>query len=205
MEDPKATNYGYKAGPNSAMRAEIGQIVVNHSLCDEPLMRIFGFLSGLRADTQSIVVESLRLRSASLAATITTLLESASLPINISERLNAALVTFKMMTQQRNKIVHWAWGLSPDGKDEAPISHPTKRNSDGTPRSETMTLLGLRKIGLELIQVYSLLSMAAGLLECEVPDELGSASLSQFDNLIEKVRLAILEYPEVEAEELPLS
>ena len=104
---PRTTNYRYDAGPNSAMRAEIRQIVVNHSLCDEPLMRIFGFLSGLRADTQSVVVESLRLRSTSLAATVTKLLETSPLPIDIPERLNVALSTFKKMTAQRNKIVHW--------------------------------------------------------------------------------------------------
>ncbi|HHM5422738.1 TPA: hypothetical protein ACRNUD_006549, partial [Pseudomonas aeruginosa] len=205
MEDPRTTNYRYDAGPNSAMRAEIGQIVVNHSLCDEPLMRIFGFLSGLRADTQSVVVESLRLRSTSLAATVTKLLETSPLPIDIPERLNVALSTFKKMTAQRNKIVHWAWGLSPEGKDEAPIYHPTKRNSDGTPYSETLTLLELRKIALDLMQVYYLLGIIAGLLECGVPDEIKSASLSKFDKLIEKVRSSILEYPEAEAEELPLS
>ncbi|MFI9697219.1 hypothetical protein PA6566_03887 [Pseudomonas aeruginosa] len=61
MEDPRTTNYRYDAGPNSAMRAEIGQIVVNHSLCDEPLMRIFGFLSGAVAGAECNTVIELKL------------------------------------------------------------------------------------------------------------------------------------------------
>ncbi|HGM6536019.1 TPA: hypothetical protein ACKP6L_004956 [Pseudomonas aeruginosa] len=66
-------------------------------------------------------------------------------------------------------------------------------------------MLELRKIALDLMQVYYLLGIIAGLLECGVPDEIKSASLSKFDKLIEKVRSSILEYPEAEAEELPLS
>ena len=52
----ESEKWGYTAGPNDLMKQEIGQVVINHALCDEPLLELFIALTGTPASTAYILV-----------------------------------------------------------------------------------------------------------------------------------------------------
>jgi len=197
--------WGYKAGPSDAMKQEIGQVVINHALCDQPLLKLFMTLSGTQESTAYILVHSLNLKAGGMTKAILDLARAKNPPINpeLSSRLSTAVGEYRTLSLLRNEVAHWQWQPSKEGVDAALASNVMRRNSDDTEVTKEFTLHGLKQLSIGLITTFSALSLFAGLIQHDIPSPALTQVFANLDSISEKVKEALLALPEPSAEELP--
>ncbi|MNJ52554.1 hypothetical protein D3C77_478960 [compost metagenome] len=204
MEETKE-EWGYRAGPGDAMKQEIGQIVINHALCDEPLLELFTVLSGAPSSTAYILVQSLNLKAGGMTKAILDLAKSRTPAVNedLNSRLTSAISDYRKLSLLRNEVAHWQWYPSVNNASTANASNVMRRNSDGSQVVKEFTLHSLKQLSVGLITTFSALKLFAGLIQHDVPSFALTNVFANLDQISEKVKEALLSLPEPAAEELP--
>lgn len=206
MTDGKSTEWGYRAGPSDAMKQEIGQVVINHALCDPPLFDLFVALSGVSISTAYILVQSLNLKAGGLTKAILDLANAKQPPIStdLIARLSAAVGEYRKLSLIRNEVAHWQWDPSLEGTQAAQASNVMKRNSDESVSTKEFTLHNLQQLSVGLITTFSALTLFAGLVQYpDIPEEALPQLFANLDAISQKVKDALLSLPEPLAEAQP--
>jgi hypothetical protein len=195
----------YKTGPSDAMKQEIGQIVVNHALCDRGLYSLFVALSGLPEEQCSLVAKTLRLKASALLDLVIAFRKARALEIDAKflPRIDDCIANYRKLSNARNIVAHWQWGPSPDGEDTAEVFNFLSMNHLDSNGSQTFTLLALKSISLGLVEVNTLLITLASLSDPAIPEFVKDTALKTLEFIHGKVRKALLNIPELPAEELP--
>lgn len=198
-------NWGYRAGPSDAMKQEIGQVVINHALCDAPLLNLFTSLSGTSESTAYILVQSLNLKAGGLTKAILDLAKIRNPPINseLNSRLSNVIGEYRKLSHLRNEVAHWQWLPSEAGTETAKASNVMRRNGDNSEVMKEFTLHNLKQLSSGLITVFSALSLFSGLIQHDIPEPALALVFTRLDEISEKVSLALKNLPEPLAEELP--
>ena len=198
-------NWGYEAGPSDAMKQEIGQVVINHALCDDPLLELFMTLSGTSRSTAYILVQSLNLKAGGMTKAILDLANTRSPAINpdLNSRLTLAIGDYRKLSQLRNEVAHWQWYPSEQGAETANASNVMRRNSDDSQVIKEFTLHNLKQLSVSLIITYSALKLVSGLIPLTSPSADLKQVIANLDSISQKVKDAMLTLPEPVAEELP--
>lgn len=201
-EDEK---WGYTAGPNDFMKQEIGQVVINHALCDEPLLELFMVLSGTPASTAYILVQSLNLKAGGMTKAILDLSKARKPKINedLGTRLSAAIADYRRLSLLRNEVAHWQWYPSAEESVAANASNVMRRNNDDSQVIKEFTLHSLKQLSVGLIITYSALKLIAGLIPHSAPSADLAEVFANLDTISQKVKDAMLTLPEPSADELP--
>ncbi len=201
----ESEKWGYTAGPNDLMKQEIGQVVINHALCDEPLLELFIALTGTPASTAYILAQSLNLKAGGMTKAILDLSKAKKTQINedLCSRLSVAIADYRKLSLLRNKVAHWQWYPSDEGAGSAKASKIMRRNNDDSQVIKEFTLYSLKQLSVGLIITYSALKLIAGLIPQNVPSAQLAQVFTNLDNISRKVKDAMLTLPEPSAEELP--
>lgn len=202
--DEGAQNWKYAAGPTDAMKLEIGQVVINHALCDPSLYALFQALSGIDENSTKLMVRALRLKSGGIVDLIKAFHKDRQPHIHpdLSTRITECLRIYDQLSKARNLIAHWQWGLSADGVDAASTSNFLGMNHGDTSVMEH-SLLSLRATSWGLMQVNIIMSLVAAFVAGSIPDILREATFTSLDELLAKTQKALLDIPGASAEELP--
>jgi len=206
MTDRTSNQWGYSAGPSDAMKQEIGQVVINHALCDPPLLDLFVALSGVSISTAYILVQSLNLKAGGLTKAILDLAKAKQPPIStdLMARLSAAIGEYRKLSLIRNEVAHWQWDPSLEGAQAAQASNVMKRNSDKAVSTKEFTLHNLQQLSVGLITTFSALTLFAGLVQnSDIPEEAFPLIFANLDSISQQVKAALLSLPEPLAEALP--
>lgn len=205
MEVDVSQQYGYLAGPSDAMKREIGQIVINHALCDAPLLNLFMALSGTSEQTAYILFRSLNLKAGGMTKAILDLAKKREPAINaeLLLRLSNHIDEYRKLSLLRNEVAHWQWQPSEPGSESASASNVMRRSSDNKQVIKEFTLHGLTELSVGLITTFSALSLFAGLIQYEIPAFGLKHVFSKMDEVSARVKEALLSLPEPWAEELP--
>jgi hypothetical protein len=188
------------------MKQEIGQIVVNHAHCDQPLLDLFVLLSGVTSGTADILVQSLNLKAGSMTKAILDMAKKRETALNpdVFGRLTTAISDYRKLSLLRNEVAHWQWNPSPAGTQAAEVSNIMRRNSDGSVVSKEFTLHQLKQLSIGLIATFSALDLCARLTSYpDLPEQALKQVFANFDGVSTKVKHALLNLPEPSAEELP--
>ncbi|MFK3794715.1 hypothetical protein [Pseudomonas sp. NPDC088444] len=188
------------------MKQEIGQIVVNHAHCDQPLLDLFVALSGVTSGTANILVQSLNLKAGSMTKAILDMakMRGTGLHPDILGRLTTAISDYRKLSLLRNEVAHWQWSPSPDGTQAAEVSNIMRRDADGSVVSKEFTLHQLKQLSVGLIATFSALDLCARLTPySDFPEQAMKQVFANLDNVSTKVKDALLALPEPSAEELP--
>jgi len=198
-------NWGYKAGPSDAMKQEIGQVVINHALCDPALYALFYALSGINESTAKIMVRALKLKSSGLIDLIKAFKkeQDSRLHPELSKRIAECLSTYDQLSKARHLIAHWQWSLSPSGENTASTSNFLGMNHGDSAADRYHTLGSLKATSWGLMQVNILLTLIASFVVGTIPETYIEMALSGVDEVLVKTRAALLEIPDVSAVELP--
>lgn len=187
------------------MKQEIGQIVINHALCDAPLLNLFTTLSGASEATAYILVQSLNLKAGGMTKAILDLAKTQQPPINaeLSARLSNVIGDYRKLSHLRNEVAHWQWLPSEAGIETAKASNVMRRNVDNSEVVKEFTLHNLKQLSSGLITVFSALSLFSGLIQHDIPEPGLAFVFSRLDQISEQVNAALEDLPEPLAEELP--
>jgi hypothetical protein len=188
------------------MKQEIGQVVINHALCDQPLLDLFVALAGVSVDTAYILVQSLNLKAGGMTKAIIDLAKAKqpSISSELNARLGTAIGEYRKLSLLRNEVAHWQWYPSPEGREAAQASNVMRRNTDDSQVIKEFTLHSLKQLSIGLITTFSALSLFAGLIQHpDVPPEAVAEVLARMDVISEKVKESLLSLPDPLAEELP--
>ena len=196
-------NWGCRAGPSDAMKQEIGQIVINHALCDAPLLNLFTTLSGTSEATAYILIQSMNLKASGMTKSILDLAKIKQPPIDseLSSRLTRAIGEYRKLSQLRNEIAHWQWLPSEGDTQTAKASNVMRRNADSSEVIKEFTLHNLKQLSTGLITVFSALSLFSGLIQHDIPEQALTVVFSKVDQISEQVRAALEDLPEPLTEE----
>jgi len=198
--------WGYRAGPSDEMKQEIGQVVINHALCDPPLLDLFVTLSGVSAATAYILIQSLNLKAGGMTKAILDMAKAKQPPINseLNARLSKAIGEYRKLSLLRNEVAHWQWTPSPEGVQAAQATNIMRRNSDDSAFAKEFSLHSLKQLSVGLITTFSALSLFAGLIQYpDIPEHALVKVFANLDAISYKVNEALLSLPEPSAEELP--
>ncbi|WP_434695129.1 hypothetical protein J3P89_17930 [Pseudomonas sp. Z1-14] len=204
VTDTDESKRGYEAGPSDAMKKEIGQVVINHALCDSPLLDIFQILSGTSITVTFALVRTLNIKAGAMIVAIKALSQIREPAMNpaIQERLSTALLQHDKLSRLRNEIAHWQWHLSLEGVDAAHASNDWRRNPDNSQVIKKFTLEDLKNVSLGLINVYAAFNLISATLQSTVDGEHLIKIFVDFDEVLKRVQDAVLGLPEPLAEEL---
>ena len=206
MGNGSTGEWGYRAGPSDAMKQEIGQVVINHALCDQPLLHLFVALAGVSESTAYILVQSLNLKAGGMTKAILDLAGAKQPKINpeLHARLTTAISEYRKLSLLRNEVAHWQWDPSPEGIEAAQASNVMRRNADESTVGKEFTLQNLKQLSVGLITTFSALTVFSGLVQHpEIPEQGLTQVFSNLDNISTKVKAALLSLPEPLVEELP--
>lgn len=205
MTDTDGAKWGYEAGPSNAMKKEIGQVVINHALCDSPLLDIFQILSGTSVSVTYALVRTLNIKTGAMIGAIKALAQIREPEIHpaIQKRLSMALSEHDKLSRLRNEIAHWQWHLSLEGVDAAHASNDWRRNPDNSQVIKRFTLEDLKNVSLGLINVFAALNLLSATLQIAVEGEPLTRIFVDFDEVLKRVQDTVLGLPEPSAEELP--
>lgn len=205
MTDMDGAIWGYQAGPSDAMKKEIGQVVINHALCDSPLLDIFQSLSGTSISVTYILVRTLNIKTGAMIEAIKALARAREPAVQpaVQTRLAKALSEHDKLSRLRNEIAHWQWHLSLEGVDAAHASNDLRRNPDNSQVIKKFTIEDLKRLSLGLINVYAALNLLSALLQIETIGEPLMKVFVDFDEILKRVEDTVLGLPEPSAEELP--
>jgi hypothetical protein len=200
-----SATWNYEAGPSDAMKQEIGQVVINHALCDPALYSLFHALSGINEATAKVMVRALRLKSGGLIELIKSFKKEKESQIHpeLSKRISECLLAYDQLSKARNLIAHWQWGLSASGEDNATTSNFLGMNHGDPSADREHTLRSLKATSWGLMQVNVLMALVSSFIAGNIPDTFIELALSGVDEVLNKTRQALLDIPDVSAEELP--
>lgn len=205
----ESNKWGYKAGPSDAMKREIGQVAVNHALCEPPLFRLYQFYSEIPEAKSFILAKSLGLRANSLLrivrdfANYRTKAVAPTTPPTILDRLNICLKAYEDLTKTRNEVAHWQWYNSPEGEERADAACDIRRGPEGDQLIKEYTLDNLVSLSVGLILISANLELIADVITGRYSPADATADFTKFDEAALKVRDALLSLPEPSAEEQP--
>ncbi|MEQ4191787.1 hypothetical protein ABNM11_24360, partial [Pseudomonas syringae] len=190
--------------PSDAMKQEIGQVVINHALCDQGLYGLFAAISGLKESQSVVVTRSLKLKAGALLDLLIAFRrsnESLIYPALLS-RIDSCVADYRKLSNARNVIVHWHWGLSPEGEESATATNFLSMNHGNAAGTQLFTLQALKSISLGLFHVNTLMMTIAALSAPDVPSFVKEKALESFDDTYERVKEALLGLPDLPDEEL---
>ena len=195
--------WGYKAGPSDAMKQEIGQVVVNHAMCDQGLYSLFVAISGLKEDQSELLTRSLKLKAGALLDLVLAFRKSEAVNIYpaLLSRIDECVASYRKLTNARNVIAHWHWGLSINGEDSAEVVNFLSMNHGNSTGIQVFTLQELKSISLGLLHINTLMMTIATLSSPEIPNFLKDKAIETFDNIHDKLKEALLGVPDLPAEE----
>ncbi|UVL59192.1 hypothetical protein LOY54_14100 [Pseudomonas sp. B21-032] len=204
----ESEKWGYRAGPSDAMKREIGQIAVNHALCETPLFKLFQHYTGIASPKSFILAKALGLRANSFLrvvkdfANYKTKTSQPETHAPILERLNSCLKDYEDLSKIRNEVAHWQWYQSPEGAEHANAACDIRLNSEGKQLIKEFTLENLKLLSLNLIFTSTNLELLAHILIQGESPEAAKDKFKQFDEIANKVQEALLVLPEPSAEAL---
>ncbi|WP_282369109.1 hypothetical protein [Pseudomonas sp. PS02290] len=198
-------SWGYSIGPSNAMKLQIADIVINHALCDDPLLEIFISLSGMEQKIASPVVKVLNLKSGALANVISSLSAQLSTRLDpqIASRLPDVISDYRKLSTLRNEVAHGQWMPSPEGSDHAMLQSLLRKNDDGSKFERRFSASQLKEIAVGLAITLSALHVILAILTSAIPSFAIAEAYRQYDEVILRVKRSLLALPEPLAEEQP--
>lgn len=195
---------GYLAGPSDAMKQEIGQLVINHALCDQGLYGLFAAISGLKENQPAVITRSLKLKAGALLDLLIAFRKSNQSLIYpaLLSRIDSCVADYQKLSNARNVVAHWHWGLSPEGEDSAEVTNFLSLNHGNPAGTQIFTIQELKSISLGLLHVNTLMLTIATLSAPEVPNFVKDKALESFDETHALVREFLLAVPDLPDEEL---
>ncbi len=196
--------FGNLAGPSDAMKCEIGQIVINHALCDQGLYGLFAAISGLEEAQSQLITRSLKLKANALLDLLVAFRrsnESAIYPATLS-RIDECVADYRKLSNARNVVAHWHWGLSPEGENTAEVVNFLSMNHGNVAGRQVFTLPELQSISLGLLRINTLMMVIAVLSSSDIPTFVKEKGLQQFDDIHAQVKEALCGVPDLPDEAL---
>ena len=196
--------WGYEAGPTDAMKIEIGQVVINHALCDPSLYELFHALSGIEERPAKIMVRALKIKSGAIVELIKAFHKARApdLHVELSKRITACLTAYDQLSKARNLIAHWQWSLSDDGANVATTTNFLGMNHGDASGTKEHSLRSLKATSWGLMQVNIIISMVAAFVGGSIPDIVRESAFTAVDSLLAQTQEALLDIPDISAEEL---
>lgn len=194
---------GYELGPSDAMKKEIGQVVVNHAMCDQGLYSLFVAISGLKEDQSELLTRSLKLKAGALLDLVLAFRKSNTADIYpaLLSRVDECVANYRKLTNARNVIAHWHWGPSIKGEDSAEVVNFLSMNHGNSAGSQVFTLQQLKSISLGLLHINTLMMTVATLSSPEFPNFVKDKALDAFDEIHVQLKKALLGVPDLPVEE----
>ena len=188
--------WGYEIGPSDEMKKEIGQIVVNHAYCETLMRGLLVAVAGWDDKDAQIILKTFNPKGDPICKALEKFLSvNTAIDELVRERVVAVITNFRRLTQLRNMVAHWTWGTSmPSSPQAANVYNHPYGLAPGEER--TLTLLELKEIGFGLAEIVAATSLLTDFANDprRAPIEF-QEQLSQFDNIMEKVKNAVLELP----------
>ncbi|AJW45490.1 hypothetical protein EPIRMAN_GEN20615_19100 [Ralstonia mannitolilytica] len=136
----------------------LGEVVTTHAHCEALVYTAFMDYSAIDADRLRIIQEHGRVKVADMPKIIKAFIEHfPSDDAEADQRVQDALKEFDRLTQQRNKFVHWQWGVGVAGVPS--ISDITKQRVGGDIRSESFDLEELHTLANRLQAIIGVLAV----------------------------------------------
>ncbi len=200
---------GYNIGAGNKFNEAIGQILVNHSLCEWAIRSLFVRLLGAPTENSEALISSQAMKAPTMAKSILAILKinSEQLPEFLVERIVSAVSAYQTNTSHRNIVAHWNWMPTNEDDTFATLRNPMLPDSDQSDAAEkSYSLEKLKEIGLSFAQIATYLSsMSAMLSTQDLPDNVMKIALLRIDEILDEVKASMLSLPDLPhaAEEQP--
>lgn len=189
--------WGYEIGPSDEMKKEIGQIVVNHAYCETALRGLLVAVAGWDEKAARIALKTFNPKGDPICKAIDLFLKATpETPEILRARIQSVIANYRELSIRRNMIAHWIWSRpDPESPQTASISNPLYGFA-ASGEEKTFTLQTLKEIGFGLAEI-----VAAAFLLTDFAVDPGRApvefqqKLNDFDEIMEKVKRAVLELP----------
>ncbi|MBH9648047.1 hypothetical protein [Burkholderia vietnamiensis] len=152
----------------------LGDVVTAHAHGEALIYTAFVDYSGIDADRLRIIQEHGQVKIGHMPRIIKAFIEHfPSDDPTADETVRNALAEFDKLTQQRNKFVHWQWGVGTEGQPA--ISNFVKQRVGGEFATQPFSLEELRTLSDRLRNVTSVLALNLPSSRDSIPKDIRDA------------------------------
>jgi len=196
----------YRIGPIEPLRAEIGQVVVNHSTCESAIHSLFLTIlgkAGLSDRATRVLVKSQNMKASSMAKTILALLRDGYIGLDDEYlvRIPEAIRGYQKLSGLRNEVAHWQWAVT-DGH-KGTLFNDLQALDPKNPQTTEHTLTTLREISVGLVAAAVVLNLCATAIASGFQQLWADTALKDIDNRLNELRAKVAALPDPAAEEMP--